>query len=216
MNDQQLNERIEQWEHMTREDPDNAMGWFSLGGAYKDAERHEEAARCLRKAIELDAGLSRAYQLLGQLLIKMDANDQAAEVLTTGYTVAAERGDAMPQRAIGSLLEKIGQPVPEVAAAAKAPAQPASGDQIVDRRTGRPGTRMAEPPMRGPVGQFIQDHFCAETWQEWLGMGTKVINELRLDFSNLDHQKAYDLHMMEWLGFTQDEVDGHAAQAADE
>jgi len=200
-----LNKRIEQWEKMAHEDADNAMGWFSLGNAYKEAERDEEAARALRKAIELDPASSRAYQILGQVLIRQNAAPQATEVLTKGYTVAAEHGDVMPQRAMESLLEKIGAPVPEVATKAPTPV-PVGGDEIMDRRTGKPGTKIPAPPFRGAIGQFIADHYSAETWNEWIAQGTKVINELRLDFSRLDHQKMYDQYMMEWLGFTEAEA----------
>lgn len=210
MNTELLNQRINQWENMTREDPENAMGWFSLGNAYKEAERPEEAARSLRRAIELDPGLSRAYQVLGQLLIASEADDPAAEVLTTGYVTAAERGDVMPMRAMGALLEKIGRPLPEVTTPEPADPIDVGGETVLDRRTGQPGPRLPKPPMRGPVGQFIYDNYSAPTWRDWIGQGTKVINELRLDFSLPDHQKAYDLHMMEWLGFTQEEVQEHA------
>lgn len=214
MNDQDMTQqRIVQWQRMTEEDPDNAMGWFSLGNAYRDAEQDEQAAAALRKAIERDPGFSRAYQVLGQTLIRQDATDQAREVLTQGYTVAADHGDVMPQRAMGSLLEKIGAPVPQIQTRKTPPPPTASGDQIIDRRTGRPGTRMDKPPFRGPVGRFIADNYSAQTWQEWIAHGTKVINELRLDFSRLDHQKVYDQHMMEWLGFTEEEVNDQAANA---
>ena len=206
-----LNQRISQWEKMTREDPDNAMGWFSLGNDYKKAERDQEAARALRKAIELDPGLSRAYQLLGQVLVKAGADEQAGDILTRGYTVAAERGDVMPQRAMGKLLEKIGKPVPEVAEPEpETPPEELGEDAIVDRRTGKPGPRLPDPPMRGPVGAFIYDHYSAPTFREWIGQGTKVINEMRLDFSNPQHQQMYEDAMMEWLGFSQEEAEEHA------
>ncbi len=210
MTDDMLHQRIAQWEKMTSEDPDNAMGWFSLGNAYRDADRDEDAARAYRKAIELDEGLSRAYQFLGHLLIRREAVDPAAEVLTAGYTIAAERGDVMPQRAMGALLEKIDRPVPQVES--PQPKVEITGDQIIDRRTGKAGNRLPDPPMRGPVGQFVFDHYSAATWREWIAMGTKVINELRLDFSNVEHQNVYEQHMMEWLGFTPQDVEGHAAQ----
>ncbi|MEX0742329.1 MAG: Fe(2+)-trafficking protein [Phycisphaeraceae bacterium] len=206
-----LNQRIAQWENMTREDPDNAMGWFSLGSAYREAERLEDAARCFRRAIELDPNLSRAYQLLGQVLVKAEAEDQAAEVLTKGFTVAAEQGDVMPQRAMESLLKKLGKPVPEVKGPEEATVEVGEGS-VLDRRTGQPGPRLPDVPMRGPVGRFIYDHYSAPTWREWIGQGTKVINELRLDFSNVDHQHVYDVQMMEWLGFTREDVDAYTEE----
>ncbi len=206
-----INERIAQWENMTQADPDNAMGWMSLGNACRDADRPEDAARALREAIERDAKLSRAYQLLGQVLIELERAEEATPILTDGYRIAARQGDVMPQKAMGSLLEKIGKPVPEVAGALGVPEpEAASGDQIIDRRTGRPGARMPDPPMRGPVGQFIYDHFSQETWREWIGMGTKVINELRLDFSNKEHQQIYEDQMIEWLGVSREEIEQHS------
>ncbi len=204
------NDRIAQWEKMTQEAPDG-MAWFSLGNAYKEADRLEDAAAALHKAVEMDPGLSRAYQVLGQALIALDKADEAGEILARGYSVAAERGDVMPQKAMGSLLEKLGKPVPQTQTATSQ--VELGGDQIIDRRTGRPGTRLPDPPMRGPLGKFIFDHYSQETWREWIGMGTKVINELRLDFSNAEHQKVYEQHMMEWLGVSEEEAAAYAEQS---
>lgn len=201
--------RIAQWEKMTQADPNNEMGWFSLGTAYKDAERWADAEKALGRAIELSPTLSRAYQLRGQALIHLGKNDEAAALLTHGYTVAGERGDVMPQRAMGSLLEKLGKPIPAAAKTAEV-AAPVGPNAIVDRKTGQPGTRMPDPPMRGPLGKFIYDHYSQETWREWIKMGTKVINELRLDFSNDSHGKMYEQHMMEWLGITPEDVADYA------
>ena len=205
-------DRIAQWKNMTQADPDNSMGWLSLGTAYKDADRDEEAVEALQKAIGIDEGLSRAYQLLGQVLIKLSRDDEAGQVLTQGYTIAAEHGDVMPQKAMGSLLEKIDQPVPQVESAAPA-AVIDDANTIIDRRTGQPGARLPDPPMRGPLGKFIFDHYSRDTWSEWIGMGTKVINELHLDFSNSEHQHVYDQHMMEWLGVSAEEVAEYAAES---
>lgn len=198
-------DRIAQWENMTQADPSNAMGWFSLGSAYREADRPEQAAHALERAVELDPGLSRAYQLLAQVLLKLDRREQARDVLTRGYATAARRGDVMPQRAMQSLLETQGWPVPTVEQPTSEPAA-VSGDQVIDQRTGRPGSRLPDPPMRGPLGRYIHAHFSAETWREWIGMGTKVINELRLDFSNPAHQALYEQHMKEWLGVSDQQV----------
>jgi Fe-S cluster biosynthesis and repair protein YggX len=212
----ETNSRIEQWEKMTREAPDD-MAWFSLGNAYKDAGRLEDAERSFGKALELNPGSSRAYQLRAQVLMQLERNEEADEVLTKGYTVAAERGDVMPQRAMGSLLQKLGKPLPEVQSAKPQAAQAASdigGPTITDRRSGQIGRRLADPPLRGPIGKFIYDHYSQETWNEWIRTGTKVINELRLDFQNDNHQKIYDEHMLEWLGFTREEADEYSKQGS--
>lgn len=208
-----IEQRIAQWEQMAREAPDD-MAYFSLGNAYKDALRHEEAVEAFRKAIELNPAMSRAYQNCGQVLIQLERQDEAADILTRGYKIAAERGDVMPQKAIGSLLtQKLGKELPQVESAADKKQQvEASGDMVLDRRTGQPQPRLAGPPMRGPVGRFIFDHFGQNTWNEWIGQGTKVINELRLDFSNEEHQQIYDMHMLEWLGVTREEIDEYARE----
>ena len=206
-----LNERIAQWEKMTREAPDD-MSWFSLGSAYREAGRLEEADKALAKAIELNDGMSRAYQIRAQTLIQLGHHDEAAEVLTAGYVKAAARGDVMPQRAMESLLQKLGQPVPstEAVAAAMPKVDPTDPNALLDKRSGKVGTRLPDPPMRGPLGKFIFAHYTQQTWREWIGQGTKVINELRLDFSRPDHQKVYEQHMLEWLGISMEEVEAFA------
>jgi Fe-S cluster biosynthesis and repair protein YggX len=206
-----MNQRIAQWEKMAAEAPDD-MAYFSLGNAYRDAERFEDAAAALAKAIELNPTMSRAYQLLAQVQLKLDRKDEAAATLTEGYKHAAERGDVMPQRAMASLLQQLGKPLPEVKSAPPAPEPVVGENSLVDRRSGKLGTRMPDPPMRGPTGKFIYDHFSQETWREWIGQGTKVINELRLNFADLKHQQTYEQHMLEWLGVTQEEIDEYAKQ----
>jgi Fe-S cluster biosynthesis and repair protein YggX len=204
--------RIAQWENMTQADPDNDMGWFSLANAYRDAERLAEAEQAYAKSIELNPAMTRAFQLRGQVLMKLDRNDEAAEALTLGHETASKRGDVMPMRAMAELLEKLGKPVPQVQKP-EVPAEVASGDAIIDRRSGRVGARLPDPPMRGPLGKFIYDHFTQDTWREWIGMGTKVINELRLDFSVEEHRKTYDQQMMEWLSITEQDLTDYAKQS---
>ena len=208
--------RIAQWEKMTQADPANEMGWFSLGNAYRDAERPGDADVALAKALELNPRSSRAYQLRGQVLIQLNRNDEAGEVLTKGYAVAAEQGDVMPQRAMASLLQKLGKPLPEVKSSQPPPAPPPTdANTIIDRKSGKPGTRPPRPAADARPGRqvHLHDHYSRETWREWIGMGTKVINELRLDFSNEQHQKTYEDQMIEWLGFTRQEAEEYAKSA---
>ena len=54
-------------------------------------------------------------------------------------------------------------------------------------------------PFKGPLGEKILATVCQSCWKEWVGMGTKVINELRLPLSDPQAQKVFDQHMMEFL-----------------
>ena len=204
-----IEQRIEQWEKMAAEAPDD-MAYFSLGNAYKDAERFDDAQKAFGQAIELNEQMSRAYQLRGQMLIQLECNDEAVELLEKGYVIAAERGDVMPQKAIGVLLtEKLDRELPEVAQPESNAESVLSENMLVDRRTGSPQPKLDGPPMRGPLGQLIYESFGQQTWNEWIGQGTKVINELRLDFSNEQHQETYDQHMLEWLQITPEEIEAY-------
>ncbi len=189
--------RITQFEKMASADPSNDMAHFSLGRAYLDAGRHAEAAGSLETCIGLNPGMSKAYELAGRAMIGAGWADKAVVVLSSGYEMATRKGDRMPQQAIVELLRSIGREPPAVAAAA---ASTGAGGDFLCARSGRPGTKLDKPPFRGPVGQWVFEHISAETWKTWIGQGTKVINELRLDFSKDRDQEVYDQHMREYLG----------------
>lgn len=204
-------ERIEQWERMAEQAPDD-MAFFSLGSAYRDAERHSDAAGAFTKAIDHNAGLSKAYQFLGESLLHLGREDEAKDALTSGYVQAAQRGDVKVQEAIAEHLAELNVEPPEVKTAAQKQAEldAAAGEggssMVVDRRTGQPQPRLPDPPMRGPIGRYIFEHYGQVTWSQWIGQGTKVINELRLDLSRPEHQDVYEQHMLEWLGIGEDDI----------
>ena len=194
-------ERIAQFENMATADPDNEMAHFSLGNAYLQAGRAAEAAVSFERCIELNPEMSKAYQLAGESLIKAGWSDRAVEVLNTGYVIAARRGEQLPRQAMDKLFEELGRKAPTLDEEVEAEAaRRASSGTFTCGRTGRDGTQLEAPPFKGPVGEWIQANIAAETWQEWIGQGTKVINELRLDLSRDEDSAAYDQHMHEFLG----------------
>jgi Fe-S cluster biosynthesis and repair protein YggX len=196
-----LDDRIAQFENMAAADPDNDMAHFSLGNAYLQAGRAAEAAACFERCISINPDLSKAYQLAGEAMIKAGWTDKAVDMLNKGYEVAASKGDLMPRDAIAELLRSIGREPPQLSRDAEEAAERLrESGTFICNRTGRPGTKLAKPPFRGPVGEWICENISAETWNEWIGQGTKVINELRLDFSREEDQEVYDQHMREFLG----------------
>jgi Fe-S cluster biosynthesis and repair protein YggX len=198
-----ITQRIAQFENMVQADPANDMAHFSLGGAYNQAGRFLEAAESFMRCIQLNAAMSKAYQMAGAAFMAAGQTSRAADVLTDGYKAAAERGDRMPMKAMGDLLKQLGQPVPEVAEAL-AGKPPVALGSFVCQRTGRPGTKMARPPFKGPVGQWIGENISKETFEDWIRQGTKVINELRLDLSREQDSATYDQHMREFLGIDEE------------
>lgn len=201
-----INARIQQFETMVRPeaDPNNDMAWFSLGQAYAQAQRHRDAANAFITCYGINAAMSKAYQLAGQALIEVGDADRAMQVLTEGYKAAAGRGDRLPQKAMGEMLLAMGAEVPQVAAPKAAASAPGVGGSFVCTRTGQAGRKMTRPPFKGPVGQWIFEHISQETFDAWLGQGTKVINELRLDLSREGDGEAYEKHMREFLGIDEE------------
>ena len=196
-----LAERISRFEHMAAAYPENDMAHFSLGNAYLQAGRHAEAAASLERCLELNPAMSKAFQLAGEAMIKAGWKDKAVATLEQGYEVAAARGDLLPRDAMAELLTSIGRTPPKLSAdVVEAAERLRAGGAFVCATTGRPGTQLQEPPLPGSIGQWILDHVSAETWRDWVGQGTKVINELRLDFSKDADQATYEQHMVEYLG----------------
>ncbi len=208
-------DRIAQFEKMAREDPTNDMAHFSLGNAYLQSGRAAEAAKALENCIAVNPQMSKAYQLAGQAMIEAGWADKAVAMLNKGYEVATSKGDRMPQQAIGDLLKSIGREPPKMSQPVGTGSPATSGGgagAFMCRRSGRPGTKMSSPPFRGAVGQWIADNISQETWRTWIGQGTKVINELRLDLSRDQDQEAYDAHMREFLGIDDDVMSEIAAK----
>ncbi len=199
-----INRRIAQFETMVRPeaDPTNDMAWFSLGGAYAQAGRFAESAGAYQRCIELNPAMTKAFALGGQSLVDAGKTSEAIALLNKGYVEASQRGDRMPMKSMGELLEKLGQPLPQVQS--KQVHVELGTDMMMDRKTGKPGRKLPRPPMRGPLGLWIYNNVSAETWDAWIRQGTKVINELRLDLSREADNDTYDKHMFEYLGMDED------------
>lgn len=201
-------QRIAQFKRMTEADPDNELGFFSLGKAYLDTGRPAEAVEALRRAVALNPRLSKGYQLLGEAHAAAGQREEATEVVTRGVTVSDEQGDRVPRDAMVKLLESWGAAVPALREAAAivdtavtSAGGPSTGFQC--SRCGRPDGRLEKPPFKGATGQRVFEHVCGNCWREWIGMGTKVINEMGLALSTPSGQETYDQYMLEFLQLEQ-------------
>lgn len=202
MNDQ--NQRIAQFQKMANDDPNNELGHFSLGKAYLEAGRPDDAVPSLQRVIELRRSMSKAYQLLGEAYEKLGRRENAVEIMRQGITVADELGDVMPRDAMVRLLESWGETPPKL----KTTTGPAGVEPFGSTsaaagfrcsRCGRPDSQLPKPPFKGALGQRVFQSVCAMCWREWIPTGTKVINELGLLLSSPAGQQAYDQYMQEFL-----------------
>ena len=197
----ELEQRIERFEHMAKADPENEMAHFSLGNAYAQVGRHAEAAGSFEECIRINPDMSKAWQLCGQEMVKAGWEDKAVKILEQGYEIAASKGDLMPRDAIAETLRSIGKEPPTLSEEVTERAEELKqSGAFVCGRTGKAGTKMEHVPFKGPIGEWIKVNIAQETWIEWIGQGTKVINELRLDLSREEDQDTYDRHMHEFLG----------------
>lgn len=205
MSTSDLAARIAQFENMAQADPENEMAHYSLGNAYMQSGRFDDAAQSYLRCTELAPSMSKAYQLAGDCMIKGGQKDKAADLLKRGYLIASERGDRMPQSAIADLLRSIGQEVPTPPASAGGKKSAGGGVNLLggpaaDATPANAGAKLTHPPFKGPLGAWIFQNVSQDRWEAWIRQGTKVINELRLDLSKEQDGEAYDQHMREYLG----------------
>jgi Fe-S cluster biosynthesis and repair protein YggX len=191
------NSRIEQFRKMTEADPGNELGHFSFGRELLAAGQPEAAVRSFEKCLELNPNISKAYQLEAQALLELQRKDEAIGKLTAGVQRADERGEMMPRNEMAAMLKELGAPVPQFKSAAAD--RPLGEGEIQCARCNRFARKLPKPPFSNAQGREIFEKVCADCWREWIPMGTKVINELRLPLNDPQAQKLYDQHMMEFL-----------------
>ena len=202
--------RIAQFRKMATDDPTNDLAHLSLGRELLAGGRLDEAIESFRRTLELKEDSSKAYELLGEALHRLGRPKDAAVVLKRGVQVAAGRGDRMPLEAMSTRLREMGEEVPQVQEVRQV--QVGEG-QVLDSRTGKPGARLPKPPFRTLLGKVIYENVSAESWREWIGMGTKVINELRLPLADPRAQEMYDQHLVDFLNLREKYEEAKKTQA---
>ncbi|HEY0384425.1 MAG TPA: tetratricopeptide repeat protein [Pyrinomonadaceae bacterium] len=84
--------RLEIFEAMAREQPDDAMVWYGLSNEYIKAERWSEAASALGNVVRVNPDYTAAYQLLGTALINQGLTAEARLAWAAGIEAANRTG----------------------------------------------------------------------------------------------------------------------------
>jgi tetratricopeptide (TPR) repeat protein len=90
------------WTYVTQRRPDTCKAWNNLGGALIRAERHADAERACRKAIELKPDYPTGLYNLALALIHQSRHEEAREALTEALRLDPDYAHA--HATLGTLL----------------------------------------------------------------------------------------------------------------
>jgi tetratricopeptide (TPR) repeat protein len=100
-------EQISRFKQVIDLDPEDVLGYFSLGNAYLDSGKKREALETFEKAVEVDPKHSSSYLGLGLSLEALGDKAKARTVYERGIKVADERGDLMTLKKMESRIRAI-------------------------------------------------------------------------------------------------------------
>ena len=84
--------RMEVFEAMAREQPGDAMIWYGLASEYVKFERWGDAVGALRNVLRINPDYTAAYQMLGTVLMKQGAVEEARHAWGEGIQAATRTG----------------------------------------------------------------------------------------------------------------------------
>ncbi len=105
-----IERKIEQYKKVIEFDPNDVLGYFTLGTAYTQGKRFSEAVAAFQKAIEVNPEHSPSYVGLGEAFEALNKKEDAIQIYKRGIPVADRRGDIVPLRKMESRLRKFSQP----------------------------------------------------------------------------------------------------------
>src|SRR3954454_11021142 len=100
-------QQIAQFRKMATDDPENELAHFRLGSLLMNEQQYADAVGCFQRTLLLSPQFSKAFQLLGTCLMKLNRRDEAVRVLKEGHAVADQRGDNIPREEMAKLLTEL-------------------------------------------------------------------------------------------------------------
>lgn len=99
--------KIEDFKKVIELDPQDVLGYFSLGTVYLECQFYEKARKAFEEAVRVDPRHSPSYVGLGQALETLGKTEEAAQVYRVGIRAADERGDIVPLRKMETRLKAL-------------------------------------------------------------------------------------------------------------
>ncbi len=86
---------------------DGALLRFGLGNEYFKTADYNKAIEHFSKAVELDAGYSAAWKMLGKALVETSRDDEAISAYQSGIAAAELKGDKQAAKEMQVFLKRI-------------------------------------------------------------------------------------------------------------
>ena len=104
-----IEKKIEQYKKVIEYDPNDVLGYFTLGSVYLQGKHFEEASQTLEKAVQVGPEHSPSYVVLGEALEALGRKEEALKVYQKGIPVADQKGDIIPLRKMEARVRKLTQ-----------------------------------------------------------------------------------------------------------
>ncbi len=65
---------------------------------------------------------------------------------------------------------------------------------------------LSTPPFGGKLGFFIYENISKKSWNHWVDLQMKIINEYRLDLSNKNDKKSLFSQMIAFLNLPSEKI----------
>ena len=174
--------RIEQFRKMAADDPNNELGHFSLGRALLESGEVPEAAKSFQRVIALNPNICKGVSTARRRATRTRPARPSDRHIQDRHQHRRRARRSHAQGRDAPQARRTGRR--NARASPKSFAQPRSAKGrssaiVAARSSQRWHIRRSATPRK-----MIQENICADCWREWIGMGTKVINELRLPLSD--------------------------------
>ncbi|HET6163674.1 MAG TPA: tetratricopeptide repeat protein [Planctomycetota bacterium] len=102
-----LQKKIEQFEKLVAHNAADTLSRFTLGRAYLEAGRADDAARVLEETLALKPDFTAAYVLLGEAYEKAGKLARALKTWNKGVEIAQQKGDLHPRNQMQEHLKRV-------------------------------------------------------------------------------------------------------------
>jgi len=102
-----LHKKIEQFEKLVAHSASDTLSRFTLGRAYLEAGRADDAARVLEETLALKTDFTAAYVLLGEAYEKAGKLARALKTWNKGVEIAQQKNDLHPRNQMQEHLKRL-------------------------------------------------------------------------------------------------------------